>query len=110
MRYQQRNLLPPKMKRDRSPEHSQRGPPCSNTGEQGRCEEISDGDPGGGGDLDGTSRGVLVSLDGLPSAEGERESAWYLFCPPSMASEGRGINPNQRKRRKEECKMVISVE
>jgi hypothetical protein len=47
---------------------------CSNTGEQRRREEISDGDPGGGGDPDGTGGAVLVSLDdGLPSLEGERE-------------------------------------
>jgi hypothetical protein len=37
-------------------------PPCSNTGEQGRREVISDGDPISGGDLDGTGRGVLASL------------------------------------------------
>jgi hypothetical protein len=43
-------------------------PPCSNTGEQGRHEEISDGDPGGGRDPDGVGGGVFVSLgEGLPS-------------------------------------------
>jgi hypothetical protein len=48
--------------------------PCSNTGEQGWHEEISNGDPSGGGDLDGIDGGVLVSLgDGIPSLEGERE-------------------------------------
>jgi hypothetical protein len=47
------------------------GPPCSNTGEH---EEISNGDTSGGGDPDGTDKGVLVSVgDGLPSLEGERE-------------------------------------
>jgi hypothetical protein len=47
------------------------GPPCSNTDEQGWCEEISDRDPGLGGDPDGADGGVLVSLgDGLPSLEG----------------------------------------
>jgi hypothetical protein len=36
-------------------------------------DETSDGDPGGGGDLDGTSVGVFASSGrGLPSAEGER--------------------------------------
>jgi hypothetical protein len=30
------------------------GPLYLNTDEQGRCEEISNGDPGGGGDTDGT--------------------------------------------------------
>jgi hypothetical protein len=49
------------------------GPPCSNTGEQGQCEETSEGDPGGGGDPDGTGGGALVLLGGeLPSTEGER--------------------------------------
>jgi hypothetical protein len=44
-----------------------------NTDEQGRREEISDGDPGAGGDSDGTDGGVLASLgEGLPSGEGER--------------------------------------
>jgi hypothetical protein len=61
------------MKTNRSPETSQR-PPCSNTNEQGRREEISNGDPGGGGDPDGTGGVVLVSLDdGLSSLEGERQ-------------------------------------
>jgi hypothetical protein len=49
-------------------------PPYSNTGEKGRHEEISDGDPDGGGDPDDADGGVLVSLgDGLPSLEGEHE-------------------------------------
>jgi hypothetical protein len=44
--------------------------PCSNTSEQGRREEISDGDPSGGGDPDGVGGGVLALLgEGLPSAE-----------------------------------------
>jgi hypothetical protein len=69
------------MKIDRSSsEPYRRTPPCSNTGEQGRHEEISDGDPAGGRDLDGTGRGVLASLDeGLPSAEGERERLMPLL-------------------------------
>jgi hypothetical protein len=61
-------------------------PPCSNTDEQGRREEISDGDPGGGGDPDGVDRGVLVSLgDRFPSL-GESVSIWCISCPPSLAS------------------------
>jgi hypothetical protein len=36
--------------------------PCSKTGEQGRREEISDGDPDGGGDPDGADSGFLASL------------------------------------------------
>jgi hypothetical protein len=50
------------------------GSPCSKTSEQRRCEETSDGDPGGGGDLDGASGGVETLLgDEEPSLEGERE-------------------------------------
>jgi hypothetical protein len=45
-------------------------PPYSNTGEQGRHDEISDGDPSGGGDPDVDGGGVLASLDEeLPSTE-----------------------------------------
>jgi hypothetical protein len=48
-------------------------PPYSKTGEQGQWEEISDGDPGGGGDPNGTDGGVLASLgEEFPSGEGER--------------------------------------
>jgi hypothetical protein len=47
--------------------------PYSNTGEQRRCDETSDGDPGGGGDPDGVGGGVFALSDrGFPSAEGER--------------------------------------
>jgi hypothetical protein len=35
-------------------------PPCSNTGEQGWCEEISNVNSFGGGDPDGDSGGVLT--------------------------------------------------
>jgi hypothetical protein len=46
--------------------------PCSNTSEQGRRNEATDGDPGGGGDLDDVGGGVSVSSGkGLPPAEGE---------------------------------------
>jgi hypothetical protein len=34
-------------------------PACSNTDKHGWQEETSDGDPGGGGDPDGVSGGVL---------------------------------------------------
>jgi hypothetical protein len=55
-------------------------PPCSNTSECGRCEEISDGDPGGGGDPDGTGGGVEPSLgEEEPSLEGERARLVPLF-------------------------------
>jgi hypothetical protein len=50
------------------------GLPYSRTGEQGRHEETSDGDPGGGGDPDDTGGGVEPSLDDeKPSLEGQRE-------------------------------------
>jgi hypothetical protein len=55
-------------------------PPCSNTSEQGWRDEISDGDPGGGGDPDGAGGGVLASLgEGLPSTDGERSHLMDLF-------------------------------
>jgi hypothetical protein len=67
------------MKIDISPEPSRR-PPCSNTGEQGRCEEISDGDPSGSGDPDDTGGGVLASLsEGHPSMEGECSHLMFLL-------------------------------
>jgi hypothetical protein len=54
--------------------------PCSNTGEQGRHDKISNGDPGGGGDPDGAGGGVLAPLgEGLPSAEGERSRLMPLL-------------------------------
>jgi hypothetical protein len=66
------------MKIDRSPEPSWRAP-CSNIDGQGRREEISDEDPGGGGDPDGADGGFLASLgEGLPSVEGERERLMHL--------------------------------
>jgi hypothetical protein len=50
------------------------GPPCSNTNEQGRHEEISDRDPGGSEDPDDADGGVEPLLsDEEPSLEGERE-------------------------------------
>jgi hypothetical protein len=46
--------------------------PCSNTSEQGRHDETTDGDPGRSGDLNGTAGGVSASsAKGLPPAEGE---------------------------------------
>jgi hypothetical protein len=54
--------------------------PCSNTDEQGRRDETSDGDPDGGGDPDGVGDGVLTSLGrGLPSVEGERSRLMPLL-------------------------------
>jgi hypothetical protein len=58
--------------------------PCSNTGEQGRCDETTDGDPGGSGDPDGVGGGVSMSSGkGLPSAEGE-----HLRLMPLLSSIG----------------------
>jgi hypothetical protein len=69
------------MKKDPPLEPSWRAP-YSNTGEEGRREEISDGDPSGGGDSDGAGEGVLVSLgDGLPSLEGEHKCLVPLLPP-----------------------------
>jgi hypothetical protein len=63
-------------------------PPCSNIGEQGRCDEISDRDPGGGRDPDGAGGGVLASLgEGLPYVEGERSRLMPLF-PLLVVSRG----------------------
>jgi hypothetical protein len=54
--------------------------PCSNTGEQGRCDETTDGDPGGGGDPDDAGGGVsAASGKGLPSTEGERSRLMPLL-------------------------------
>jgi hypothetical protein len=54
--------------------------PYSKTGEWGRWEEISDGDPGGGGDPDGAGGEVLVSLgEGFPSEEGESSRLMPLW-------------------------------
>jgi hypothetical protein len=47
--------------------------PCLNTSEQGQCDEATDGDPGGDGDLDGTGDGVsALPGKGLPPTEGKR--------------------------------------
>jgi hypothetical protein len=49
------------------------GPPCPNTGERGRREDISDGDPCGGGDPDGAGGGGEPPLGEKESSlEGER--------------------------------------
>jgi hypothetical protein len=50
------------------------GPPCSSTSEQWQHEETSDGDPSGGGDLDGTDGGVETLFgEEDPSLKLERE-------------------------------------
>jgi hypothetical protein len=74
-----------------------KGPPCSNTGEQGRHEEISNGDPGGGGDPDSADGGVELPLDEeKPSLEGERECLVPLLSSIVPKRRGREENPKQR--------------
>jgi hypothetical protein len=74
-----------------------KGPPCSNTGEQGRREEISYVDSGGGGDPDGADSGVLGSLDeGFPSVEGDRG---YLV--PLLSSIASKLRTGERERERE---------
>jgi hypothetical protein len=85
------------------------GPHCSNTGEQGRREEISDGDPGGGRDPDDTDGGVLVSLgDGIPSLEGEREPLMPLLSSIVGLQRARKKNPKSKRKRNEDCEMIMS--
>jgi hypothetical protein len=72
-------------------------PPCSNTGEQGRREETSERDPGGG-DPDGTGGGVLASLGrGLPSTEGERSRLMPLLSSIVGKQGVRERNPKQEE-------------
>jgi hypothetical protein len=76
------------------------GTPYSNTSEQGRREDTFDGDPGGGGDPDGTSGGVLVLLgDRLPSLVGERARLVHFLSSIVSKKRARKVNPN-RKRKK----------
>jgi hypothetical protein len=49
-------------------------PPNSNSGEQGRRKEISNGDPDGGGDTDGTDGGGLSCPQSLATREQERRN------------------------------------
>jgi hypothetical protein len=69
-----------------------------NIGEQGRREEISDGDPGGDGDPDGTGGGVLASLgNGLPSGEGECSRLMPLWSSIDGEQRAREENPKANK-------------
>jgi hypothetical protein len=76
-----------------------KGPPCSNTGEQGQREEISDGGPSGGEDLDGAGEGVEPPLgDEEPSLEGEQEHLVPLLFS-IVAKRRRGVeNPKQESK------------
>jgi hypothetical protein len=83
-------------------------PPYLNTSEQGRREEISDGDPGGDGDPDGTDGGVFASLgERLPSIEGECERLVRLLSFIGGYQKVREKNP--KKVRMMGCEMVISA-
>jgi hypothetical protein len=78
-----------------------KGPPCSNTGERGRHEEISDGDPGGGGgDPDSTDGGVEPPLgEEEPSLDGERECLVPLLTSNVAKRRKREENHKQRQER-----------
>jgi hypothetical protein len=87
------------------------GPPCSSTGERGRREDTSIGNPEGGGVLDCASGGVLASLVvGLPSMEGEHSRLMPLL--PSIVGKQRMREGNPKRGRDEEkeCEMVPSGE
>jgi hypothetical protein len=74
-----------------------KGPPCSNTGEQGWREKTSDGDPGGGGDLDSANGGIELPLgEEEPSLEGERERLVPLLSSIMAKRRGREENPRQK--------------
>jgi hypothetical protein len=83
------------------------GPPCSNNGERGLCEETSEGDPGGGGELEDTGGGVLVSLGvGLPSTKGEHSRLMPLLSSIVGKWRVRKRNPKQEEDKEKECEMV----
>jgi hypothetical protein len=83
------------------------GPPYSNIGERGQHKETSDGDLGGGGDLDDAGGEVLASLgEGLPSTEGERRHLVPHLS--SIASKSRAEERNPK--REKECEMAPNVE
>jgi hypothetical protein len=70
-----------------------RGTPYSNTGEHGRCEETSNGDPSGGGDPEGADGGIGALLrDGLPSLE-ERARLVPLLSSIVHKRRARKVNP-----------------
>jgi hypothetical protein len=82
------------------------GPPCSKTGEQWRCEETSDGDPGGSEDPDGADGSVNTLLDDEePSLEGERG---HLLPPLSSIVIKRRRREENPKRKVKECEMAIT--
>jgi hypothetical protein len=80
------------------------------TAEQGRREEISDGNPGSGEDPDGAGGGVLALLGrGFPSGEGEHSCLmplWSSINGEQRAREGGDPRANQGK----EWEMVLGGE
>jgi hypothetical protein len=88
------------------------GHPYSNTGERGWREVISDMDPGGGGDPDGTGGGVLASLgEELPSAKGKRGRLVPLLSSiTGKLRAGERETLSKRRNKEKECEMVPSVE
>jgi hypothetical protein len=75
-----------------------KGSPCSNINEQGRREEISDRDPGGGGDPDSVSGGVEPPLgEEESSLDGERERLVHLLSFIVAKRRGRRENYKQRQ-------------
>jgi hypothetical protein len=73
---------------------------CSNTGEQGRREEISDGDPGGSGDLDSGGGCVEPPLgEEEPSMEGVRKCLVPLLSSIMAKRRRREENPKQGSER-----------
>jgi hypothetical protein len=63
--------------------------PCSNTGEQGLHEEISDGDSGGGGDPNGVGGEVLTCWMKDFPLQRESVNASCISYPPLVVSRER---------------------
>jgi hypothetical protein len=74
--------------------------PCSKTGEQGRRDETSDGDPGGGGDPDGTGGGVFGIIGRRTSLCGGRVFMLgaSLVLHRWLANDKKGKSPKASKR------------
>jgi hypothetical protein len=87
------------------------GPPYLNTGERGRWEDTSAGDPGGDGVSDDAGGGLMASLAArLPSAEGECSRLMHLLPSIVEKRRTREENPKQKRDEEKECEMVSSGE
>jgi hypothetical protein len=85
------------------------GPPCSNTGEHERREDVSDRDLGGGGDPDDADGGVLVSLGiGLPSTKGEHPRLVPLLSSIVGKQRARERNPKQEETEKRNVRWFLT--